>query len=459
MIASTVNFQTALAAYKSGTIIKLITIAGYSRVFTNYATGVGGQYNWIESVDDIAQTIHDTDGGADQTTWGFTVQDHAGSITGDFPGFTFEGKLVTLQIGFVGLAQADFCTVFTGIIDTVANANSNNSYYFTCLDISAKLAQVIYLVGDDGVNIVGSKNPKTITGHPLDILLDILNNKIGLPAGQVDSTRIAAYRDGPFSGIKFTFRLTQSVTAHDFIKAQLLKPLGGYLWVNAVGKVTTNFFYPLIAPTAVATLGPGVWEKIPDAEQVALINTVQFQFDKDDTIGGTGNYLSIDTETYAPSVTKYGQYGEQVIAADGVRSSLQGFFVSKLVARMYFYRYGLKNLTFDQNASDAILATMVLESGDIVGVTHPKIPDRNAGVIGITNKLFEIINKTFNLTEGKITLTMIDASYLSTFGQYKIAPTGEAAFAAASAGDKTTYMFMCSDTDLYSTGAAAHTLG
>jgi hypothetical protein len=459
MISSTANFQTALTAFKNGQLIFLVTIAGYSRVFTNYPTGVGGQYDWIESVDDINQTIQAIEGGADQTSWGFTVQDKTGLVTADFPGFTFEGKQVTVQVGFVGLAQVDFCTIFTGIVDTVANANSNNSYYFTCLDISAKLAQVVYVTGDDGINPVSSKNLKTINGHPLDILLDILSNKIGLPGGQIDTTKIQAYRDGPFSGVQFTFRLSQSVTAHDFIKAQLLKPLGGYLWVNALGKMTVNFFYPLAAPAAVASLGPGIWESIPDAEQVDMINTVQFQFDKDDLAGGTGNYNAVDTETYAVSVAKYGQYGEQVIPADGMRSALQAFFTAKLVSRMYFYRYGLKNLTFNQNAADAILQAMLLEPGDLVSVTHPAIPDRIAGTIGITAKLFEVLDKTFKLSEGKVTLTMIDASYLSTFGTYKIAPTGKGAYAAVSAPDKARYMFMCDNTDHYSNGDAAHALG
>jgi hypothetical protein len=187
-----------------------------------------------------------------------------------------------------------------------------------------------------------------------------------------------------------------------------------------------------------------------------MINQVQFQFDKDDaTSSSSGNYLAVDTEIYSASVNKYAQFGEQVIQSDGLRSGFQGFFTARLVARMIFGRYGLKSLVFDQNAADSIWQTCLLEPGDIVATTHPQIPDRSAGVMGITGKLFEIINKKVNLTEGLLTYTMIDASYLQTFGLFKIAPNGQADYTAGS----TVYMYLCDNTDKYTNGDAAHTLG
>jgi len=54
---------------------------------------------------------------------------------------------------------------------------------------------------------------------------------------------------------------------------------------------------------------------------------------------------------------------------------------------------------------------------------------------------------------------MIDASYLSNFGQYLIAPSGEAAYASASSGDKATYMFFCGSNGEYSNSDPGHELG
>jgi hypothetical protein len=303
---------------------------------------------------------------------------------------------------------------------------------------------------------------KTLVGHPLNILLDICKD-LGVPA---DTTTIEAYRDGPFAGIIFTFYLTQAPAAADFIMAQLMKPLGGYMWINAAGAVTVHFFYPLAGPVAVGAFTRDTWFEIPEAGQTAMVNTVQMQFDLDDsTTDSSGNYLSSSTQEYAPSYALYGDLSsEQTIDADGVRSAFQGFFIAELTSQLIFKRYGFKNLTFDSQSSggsspDSRWSTLLYEPGDIVSVTHPQVPDRKAGVVGITNKLFEILNKSINFTEGKLTYTMIDASYLSTFGNFKIAPPGESPYASASSADKAQYMFFCNDSDQYSNGDAAHALG
>lgn len=428
MITATTNYQSALASYLYGPLIYLIQIDGYSRAFTNYDTGTVGQYKWLVSMDDLTVNVNDLDGGADQVTWGFTVQDRGAAITADFPGFTFEGKKVTLKQGFVGMAQADFITLFTGYIDTVASANSNLEYYFTCSDVSSKLQQVIYTTGDSGA-ATDSSNPKTLKAHPLDIVTDILLNKIGLDPSLVDTAKLNTYRDNVFSGVLFNFNVKQPPQADEFIKKQLLEPLGGYLWVNSQGLVTVNFFYPLQGPVAAQTITNRDWLQIPEAEQTDMVNTIQWQFDKDDGTGGTDQYLAQDTETYGPSTALYGQFGEKTIQADGLRSSLQGFSDAKLVSRIIFARYGLKNLKFDQAAPEGRWSLIRIEPGDIVGVTHPSVPDRKAGVMGITNKTFEVINKTISFAEGKVTLTMLDAGYLANFGTYKISPDGELPYA------------------------------
>ena len=279
MISATANFQAALAAYTSGNIIVQVVIQGYSRVFTNYADGISGHYPWIKEggVDNLDLTLKDLDGGADQRSGGVTVQDVGGAITGDFPGFVFEGKQIQIQVGFVGLAQSDFCTLFTGFIDTVSSANANTEYYIQFSDAQTQLAAVVFQTGDDG-SPTSSTNVRTVSGHPLAILMEICK-ELDVPC---DVAKITAYMSGPFAGIIFTFYLTQAPAAADFIKAQLMKPLGGYMWINAAGLVTVNFFYPLAGPVPVGSFGPSNWFAIPEAGQTDMVNTVQMQFDLDD---------------------------------------------------------------------------------------------------------------------------------------------------------------------------------
>ena len=431
----------------------------------NTETGAVYFTPWLVSIDDLSQTIQDLDGGADTSNLCFTVQDFEDLITGDFPGFVFEGAKVTLCTGLPGLAGVDFCQYWTGFIDSVASANSNLEYYFSCLDTLMKLTQVIYQTADDG-GVTSGQNLRTVRGNPLAILLDILENQITNPDGTVgldpaliDVTTIEAYMNGPLAGLEFVFHVTQPPNAADFIKSQLMKPLGGYIFCNALGQVTVAFFYPIAGATPAMVLGTHTWTSIPEAEQTDMVNTVEFQFDKDDAdVNASGNYDSDVVEEYAPSVQRYGIFGEHVVQADGLRSSFLGYFIATFISWMIFFRYGLKNIKFDQNAADAIWPTMLLESGDVVDVTHPKIPDRQNGVMGITNRPFQILDKKTNFTEGLLTPTMIDASYLSKFGFFEYAPNAEGDYTAVSSADQDTYMFEAAS-GAYSNGNAGNVLG
>jgi hypothetical protein len=193
----------------------------------------------------------------------------------------------------------------------------------------------------------------------------------------------------------------------------------------------------------------------PEAEQADLINTISFRFDK-----GTGTDDKFGAEsvsTYTPSVTKYGQFGQQVIESAGMRSGLQGFFIANFTSQMIFYRYGLKNLQFAE-----VIATwgaVLIEPGDIVAVTSSYVPDRQAGVMGITAKLFEVLDRTWNFGDCTVHLKLLDASYLTQFGQYLIAPINTPVWTSATSYQKNRYMFLCNNSDQYSDGTAGHTLG
>jgi hypothetical protein len=449
MISVTSKFAAANAKlYKQPVII--IVIAGYSRIFSTSDTGVSGQYKWIENIDDQGITINDLDGGADLGELTFTVTDVGGAITADFPGFVFEGKTVTLLTGFVGLAQTDFTVLFTGQVDSVASVNSNASYTFTCVDNKQKLSQVIYTTGDDG-QPTDSDHLLTLNAHPLDLLLDIFRTELGIADSDIDVARIEDFRDGLLAGAQVTFYLDTAPAAKDFCEQQLLKPFAGYLWVNNLGQLSVNFF---AAPATITpySLTTDNTAEIPEAGQADMVNTVTYRFDKNTD----GKYLAESVNLYGLSVSRYGQYGQQVIEADGVRSSLQGFFLAAYISRLIFLRYGLKNLKIED--LPLFWDACVLEPGDIVSLTEPHVPDRKLGVIGITNHLFEVLDRSYNFMDHIVTVALLDAGYLSSTGQYLIAPDGTAAWTSATTDQKAKYMFLANDSDQYSDATPAHDL-
>lgn len=471
MLTPTANWTAAFTKLELKPVYRVV-IGGYYRTFSTFDNGVDDP--WLVTPEDQQKQINDLDGGAQTEKLTFNIQDHVstgastGWLTRDMgAGMVFEGQLVQLYVGEQSMSStSDYLLYWQGYIDQVDSDAGNLEYKFSCSDVTSKLAQVVYQQGDDGGQ-TSANNLKVLTGHPLDMMLDVLQNQLRDPrSGQsldqtlIDTTRIEAYRDGPFQGMEFYFRLNQPVQALDFIKNQILKPLGGYLWVSQ-GKLTVNFFYPLTPPSPSITVGEDQWFAIPTAEQTQMMNTVVFKFDKDDS-GSTSsaNYLSTNTQQYAPSVKKYGLYGEHDVNADGMRAALQGYLISWLVAYLIFGRYGLKNLMFDQGAPEMRLYPgLLLEPGDLIYVTHPLVPDRKAGVMGITSKQFEMTHKKTNFKAGRVTMSMIDATYLQNFGFREVAPDGEADYTSASTGDKAQFMFQSSAAGKYSNGDAGGVLG
>lgn len=567
-----------------------------------------GEFNWIADMENLAISVSDLDGGANLGTLSVTVQDWMGKITADLPGSLLEGKKVTLTTGFPGMSRADYATLFTGVVDTIVGTNNNLEYIFNCVDTSQVLQKVIFPVGDSG-RATDSANTRTLNGHPLDILVDVLMNEVGLDATQINLAKIYGYRDGTYAGMQMTFEIDSPPVAKDFIENEILKPLGGYRWTNSRGQFDVNFFYPtsiipvfsgaligafadgtgalvakpfLIAnggsfkvpagatqlqmgvndhfftdnggswsvsvngaspvtvngtakpysvsgglnsaypftdtgatsPTVVAvtagttisivrlsglvdlhagtTLFDGIGDptehgaglrpgdnaspqvifktpvmnltidntlEVPLAEQADLVNVVLFRFDKD----SQGNFLTQPLSKYQKSIDRFGEvgagqlYGEQIIESEGMRAGLQGIFLAKFVSRLIFLRYGLKNLQYE--GVPHLWTACVLEPGDIVSVTNRFVPDRQAGVMGITNKLMEVMDREWNFHEGTVTLKLLDASYLSSFGGALITPDAQADFTAATADEKKKYMFLCNNSDKYSDGTAAQLLG
>jgi len=448
MITAPSQFLTANVELQKKPIF-LVTISNYSRVFTNYATGIAGQYDWIDSFDDVTLTVSEFDGGSDLGGFNFTVQDFQGLITADFPSIVFEGQAVTLKTGFVGMNQSDFLLLFTGVIDTVPSANGNLSYTFNCIDTSQIHTKVIYTAGDDGF-ATSKEHPRTLNGHPLDILTAALINEIGLDSSAINLTKINSYRDGLFIAQQFSFTIESPPQAKDFLEKQILKPLGGYLWTNNEGKIDVNFFYKDVRDS-VLSLNDDNMVGVPLAGQTDLLNQVSYRFDQQ--AGSSGDFMTEAVQNYEASIDLYNQYGQQIVESAGMRAGLQGVFLAVMVSNVFFQRFGLKNLTFPEVIVH--WSACCVDPGDIIDMSSEFVPDRMRGVMGISAMLFEVFDRTWDLNNGLVKLRLVDASYLSRIGTAKVAPDGTPAWTSASGAQKATYMFQCNDSDKYSDGANA----
>ncbi len=424
-----------------------------SIIFTNRRnSGIPGALPWINDMGEQTTTVSELDGGAELGELPVTIQDMGRAITATFPDFVWEGKIARVKTGFLGMDYEDYATLFTGAIDTVSSTDDNQNYVFTLVDNKQLLSKVIYTTGDDGFATDGD-HIRTLNGHPLDMVIAILQDEVGYADEEIDIAKLEQYRDSVFAGVQMQFRIDSPPAAKEFIEQQLLRPLGGWLWTNNLGKLSVNFLYPLSTSAVIAFNEDNLKSEIPDVTQVELHNVVSFRFDKNDE----GKYMAEAVHEDSVSVTKYAQYGQVVIESDGARSSLQGFFMSALTAALIFLRYGRKTVQFEEIT--AIWHACVGEPGDIATITHENVPDREAGTLGITNKKFILLDRTWDWQNCVVKFLAMDASFLDSFGQYKIAPDDMDDYAAASAEDKARYMFLSDNDDKYSNDDDAHILG
>jgi hypothetical protein len=422
---------------------------------------IGGRttaYDWLVSIDDLKQTISDLDGSSNLADLVFNVQDFAQQITADMASFVFEGKKCRLLSGFVGMTVDQFVTLFSGVVDKVESDNLNLEYKFTVPSLnSKKLSQTIYTTGDDGFP-TDSKHPKTLNGHPLDMFVSALQ-QCGVAISDIDTAKIFYYRDGIFNGLSYEFSLTSAPTAKEFIENELMKPLGMYWREDNLAAITVSAFYPALFATGSytpptypqATLDTSVIADVPVEQQADLVDQVTFRFDE--------NGSSLDAEivqTWAAAVTKYGLYGGQIIESKGMRSAFQGYFMAAFIARLIFLRYGNKPIVLDP--VPLLWSECILEPGDIIAVTLPYIPDRHAGVLGVTVKAFEVLDRNWRLMDGICEPKLLEID-LSKFKDYLITPNAQPDFAADTALNQAKYMYQCDAAGKYSTGAPGNTLG
>jgi hypothetical protein len=281
----------------------------------------------------------------------------------------------------------------------------------------------------------------------------------GVATSDIDTAKIYYYRDTVFNGLQFTFSLDSAPTAKDFIENELMKPLGMYWRENNIGQITVSSFYPALSGNGSYTPPsyPQITEtvnQITDApvEQIAdLVDQVTFRFDQN------GNGFDAETvQTWNSAVAKYGLYGPHIVESKGLRSSFQGYLIAAIVARLIFLRYGNKQIVLDP--LPLLWSECVLEPGDIIAVTLPFLPDRQAGVLGITTKTFEVMDRNWKFMSGICEVKLLELN-LAPFKQFLITPNAEPSYAADTAPNQAKYMYLCDATGKYSTGAAGNTLG
>jgi len=436
-----------------------------------------------------SQRVNELEGQSSLGSMTVTCIDPNGTLKGLAAQDVLIGRVVHLKQGFPGMALGDFTTLQTMQITQVGQ-DTDGRITLECADVQRFIQGMqIWLRGGPlwwspggpqaqqpvGASwlangyAVSDQNPRYVAGNPIDIILAVLQNELGVgqdpalltsnyvmqslapvyesqqnydplppPAGWaiyqpgqdatlinpnpfIDVPGLLAFRDGEFSGLWFDFVITRPIDGKQFLEEQILKPLGLYWIVRADGRLSLKTMKPPVEQTPVFAFSARNIMGIPQTQRQNIINLVTFQMDVQQ--GGIttaarsyGYQVSYQQQT---SFKIYRQVFEQQMQSTGLRVARGGMMLSRLLADRIFRRHAFEPPVYKFTAQ---LAALPVELGDYVWLSHPKVLDLKTGKVGLSNVVCEVLERQPNYSQGTVDFALLDTRFINISPPYQIAP-------------------------------------
>jgi len=321
--------------------------------------------------------------------------------------YQLQHHLCIIYAGYEGMTWATMANIFTGYVSKIKLWSDGLGYDITVSDPKRMLQRKIFR---------GSETtPVILKGNPLTILLRILTstgdgtngdydnldeeNGVGITSGYINTTHIEEVRDTWYNGVRFEFDIRKRITASKFIEDEICKPSNLYPIIRADGSFDVIPFKPSlpINPSNVQDFDEDVivdWEW--DQNLQGLVNECEFSYDYD---ADAQEFDTIDYYADGTSITNRGPGKKSIeIKSRGIQTAAGGAeFVSRRKTRI-FQRYAdppppkLKVKTRFSN--------FLSEIGDIVPLTHSRIPNLLDQQRGVEDILMEVLNRNVDWEKG-----------------------------------------------------------
>jgi len=430
----------------------VLTLPGLSLTYASRAeAAVNATATWMKVPTGVTQKIEDLQGKASVGSLQVEIVDVNHALLAKFATTTWYGQAANLLLGFSGLAYpGDYITVFAGVVETVVPSKDHTAWIFSVRDKNRILKNRVYAVGDDGVNPTSTKNPRTLYGNPLALVTSLLETELKLPAAAIDTASIANLQNGRFAATTMLFSLTKPVDALTFLAQQLLMPHGLFHFARYDGRIAIGDM--LAAPSPVPIAFNFIDSNIigaPDYAQKAIYNWVEMQMDYDGS-----KYLHVEEFYDGDSATRYGLSSVLSIKSDGLRTNLQGASRAGITARRIFQRYAngpTGEISFDHPS----LQACVVEVGDYVTVTSRLLENLQAGTMGVTSRIYQVMHVQPQWANGRIQFTLLDIDAIATRPAYQYAPDTQPAWPTATVAQRAEYLFQANASNQQSDGSAA----
>jgi hypothetical protein len=428
MITTTTNWNTANAKTAKKPIY-VFAIQGQATVYTTHdlvANGITGTLPayepWLKTPQGASQTIDIINGSSSIGELTCEVVDVGGAIRTLVGTNTLEGSQVTLSVGYPGLAWTDFAVVQTYLLYKINPSPGYTSFLFTSKDLQLLQKITIYTHPENGLPL-SDGNPWYLCGTPAEIFQAVTLFALGLSVNQIDRTTMVTL-DSATENIfapwrPFEFWITSSFNAKQFLETEIFKASGMYQVVLANGQLSLRCMRPPMAgPSPVFTFTENNLITFPEWDRQPIVNAALWQFDKNSD--GYGNY---NTYLQAASISQYGQGQQFSLQSSGLRSYLGAFAFTTWVTGQLFRRFAGVTPGIRGGAPllriRAMLMTLPVWVGDYVALTHTKMPDITTGNLGVTNRIFEVVDRQPNYAAGNMQYTLLDTGLTGAPAAYQ----------------------------------------
>jgi hypothetical protein len=384
---------------------------------------------WLKAPQGASQSVDIVNGSSSIGELTCEVIDTGGAIRELVGQNTLEGSQVQLLVGYPGTAWTDFAVLQSYTLYKINPTDGYTSFNFVCRDQQLLEKITIYMHPENGYPL-SDANPWFLCGTPAEMFQAICLMCLGLSAAQIDQATLLALDSaaqnifGPWR--PFQFQITKSFQAKQFLEQEVFKASGLYQVVLPSGQLSLRCMRPPAAgPSPVYTFTEANLTTFPKWDRQPIVNQAIWQFDADASGGGYANY---ETFLEATSISLYGQGQQFSMQSAGLRTELGAFaFIEWTTGRM-FKRFSGADGAIKGGAPLLTLRAMLMSLpvwlGDYVALTHTKMPDITTGNLGVTDRIYEVVDRQPDYANGAMQYKLLDTglSGAPAAGQFGTAP-------------------------------------
>ena len=318
-----------------------------------------------------------------------------------------------------GIVPGDFVTV-TGATDVANNFADKEILTVVAVEDGSYITI-------DGVTTVAELDTGAVVSFQSQY--DVLPSGLSMTPQEVDVPRHEYLRDTFLGSTNMRFYLKDSEEGKEFIEKEIYLPMACY----SLPRKTRSSVGIHIAPIPTDTPQIINAGNIKSPSKIKLrrslgknfYNVIVYKFDEglnDDKFKAGVIY------TNAQSISEIGKRQVFTVEARGFRSDLQAVTVSSTAANRRLDRYK-RGAEYIDGLEILFRDGLVIEPGDIVvfDPTDLFVSDTVSGTRTKPQKFFEVINKSVNLRNGAVTLSITDTSFDATRRYGLISPASKVA--------------------------------